>query len=99
MLLHGGCKHGPDLWADAWCRIRGVHALRMDALWDFEQAMGSVRAAGPKRNAAMRDVLVVLRDGGAWVTCFAMPHGEARGTRGMMRLLRDAGFAVEVLDG
>lgn len=98
-ILHGECRNGPDKWADTWATTEGVHPIRIPALWDFERGTGSVHAAGPKRNAAMRDVLMALRTGGARVTCLAMPYGKARGTRGMMNLLEAADFAVEVSNG
>lgn len=94
VVVHGDCRQGPDSWAHLWAKANGVQPSAMEALWDVHR-----RGAGPKRNAVMRDVLMTLRAGGALVTCFAMPYGEARGTRGMMKLLEGADFAVEVLDG
>jgi hypothetical protein len=92
--MHWRTEHGSIDWRALSMVDGAVDPLAMEALW-----VAHGKGAGPRRNAAMRDVLVTLRDGGAVVTCLAMPYGEARGTRGMMALLRDAGFAVDEIGG
>lgn len=49
IVIHGGAA-GADTLAAVWCQQNGVHAARVDALWDWTRP---VKAAGPRRNTVM----------------------------------------------
>lgn len=86
LVIHGACVQrgllsGADRWAEAWAMAREVPYLGFPARWNAEG-----NGAGPKRNARMlercKPHLVVGFPGG-------------RGTKGMLKMARDAG--VETL--
>ena len=78
-LVIEGEAEGADKLAGEWADARGIHCARVRALWDFYG-----RAAGPKRNEAMRDLSPDAAIG--------FPGG--RGTAHMTGLLRAAGVTV-----
>lgn len=78
-LVIEGEADGADKLAGEWADARGIHCARIRALWDFYG-----KAAGPKRNEAMR---LLEPDAGV-----AFPGG--RGTAHMAMILRDAGVMV-----
>lgn len=81
-IVHGGAK-GADLIADEWAVVNWVPIDEHKADWNKYG-----RAAGPIRNKQMLDTGVDV--------VIAFPRGEARGTRHMMKIAREAG--VEVLE-
>lgn len=81
LLIEGGAR-GADRLAAEWAKARGVHALRVEALW------GSYgKAAGSRRNAVM--IEVCRRLGGSVV---AFPGGS--GTADCVRRAAAAGLDV-----
>lgn len=84
IVRHGGCPTGADKMADNWVALQpGIAVDLVPANWH-----GLGRRAGPIRNKQMVNL-------GADI-CLAFPLGESRGTRGCMRLAKEAG--IEVLD-
>lgn len=83
VVLHGG-QRGADMMADHFARERGLHAAKVDALWDFYG-----RSAGPRRNSAM----MLLRP----TFAFCYPTGGP-GTAGMIGLLVRAGVEHVIRD-
>lgn len=71
ILIHGGAS-GADLRAAAHVESRGIHTVRVNALWDFYD-----KPAGYKRNHAMTLLLP------EYVVAF--PGG--RGTESMIKLI------------
>lgn len=83
-----GCAPGADSGGEAWARARGIAVKQFPADW---HAHG--RAAGPIRNAAMRDYLAACRDrDGANTLVVLFPGG--RGTQSMKELALQANLAV-----
>jgi len=78
-LVIEGEADGADKLAGEWADSRGVHCARVRALWGVHG-----RAAGPKRNEAMR---MLCPDFG-----IGFPGG--RGTAHMTMLLRGAGVRL-----
>jgi len=66
-----GCARGADTLGERWAADHGVPVARFAAEWDKYQ-----RAAGPIRNRQMAEYAEGL---------IALPVGEARGTRDMIR--------------
>jgi len=95
-VIHGAAR-GIDTLANEWVQVRQgrwrVSAERYPADWD---AHG--RAAGPIRNAEMRDCLVRMRDTGwdCYVLAFTDDITASKGTSGMCRLASAAGLPVTV---
>ena len=61
-VIHGGAR-GLDSIVDSWCKSRGVHSIRVDALWD---SLG--KKAGSVRNefmTSLRPKLCVVFSGGS----------------------------------
>jgi hypothetical protein len=52
VIIHGDAK-GADTLAKMWAMSNGVYPVAIPALWDY---FGN-RAAGPKRNQAMLDIM------------------------------------------
>ena len=78
-LVIEGDAEGADKLAGEWADSRGVHCARVRALWEVHG-----RAAGPKRNEAMRNL---KPDAG-----IGFPGG--RGSAHMAGLLREAGVPL-----
>ncbi len=73
-----GDATGADEEARRWCKFKGVHRFRCDALW---RKRG--KDAGPDRNEAMAWVAAAIMRGSptsADVWCAAFPDSESRGT-------------------
>ena len=81
-IVHGGAR-GADLLADDWAIVNWVPIEEYKPDWD---SFG--RAAGIIRNKQMLDTGIDL--------VVAFPRGEARGTKHMMKIAREAG--VEVIE-
>ena len=85
-LVHGACPTGADKQADDWAaKHPEVRVERHPAQWNQFGA-----SAGPRRNAEMvsRGAVVVL----------AFPRGASRGTRGTIKMAREAGLLVYETD-
>lgn len=96
LVIHGDAR-GIDRIADEWAVSRRgrwpVNVERYPADWDTHG-----RAAGPIRNAQMRDRLLALQAEG-WDVCvaaFTDDITQSRGTAGMCRLACAAGLPVTV---
>lgn len=100
-LVHGAGR-GIDLIADSiafrtnpvW--IKAAKVTRFPADWASKGL-----AAGPIRNAQMRDYVAARRGEGAQVWCLAF-HDDlehSRGTKHMVRIASAAGFPIEIFDG
>lgn len=83
VIIEGDAK-GADRMAGYWARKNKVDNLKFPAQWDKYG-----RAAGPIRNQQMLDE-------GKPDVVIAFPVGEARGTRHMMKIAKEAG--VEVIE-
>lgn len=83
VLVHGGAK-GADTLAGLWAKRNGVPCEVHIPDW----SMG--RGAGLKRNKDMLDTGVDI--------VIAFPRGEARGTRHMMKIAREAGVEVVAVE-
>jgi len=92
LVIEGGAT-GADQLAREWADERGVHRATVPALWKkFD------RAAGPKRNAVMVEILKALSGSGRECIVCAFPGG--RGTASCVSIATDAGFYVkEIADG
>lgn len=84
-IVHGHCPTGADAIANSIGKMYGLKVERHPADWE---RFG--KYAGPKRNKEMVDL-------GADV-CLAFPIGASRGTRGCMKLAKDAGIPVKDFD-
>lgn len=82
-VVHGTAR-GADSLADSAARQLGMRVERHPADWQLHG-----KSAGHRRNAEMVQL-------GADLT-LAFPLGESRGTRGAMRLAREAGIPVRNL--
>lgn len=80
IIIHGGAR-GADTLADQWGKAHGVQPVRLDAMWDYH----GNRAAGPKRNQAMLDIMKP-----EYVVAFP----GSTGTDDMMRRAEAAGIPV-----
>lgn len=88
VVVHGECRTGADLFAKVWALKNyqnGVREDRHPAQW----AMFGQKA-GPIRNRAMVDL------GADRVLAF--PQGASPGTRGTIKLAREAGLDVRVFE-
>ena len=74
-----------DLFTRAWCEAHEIPCYVFEADWN---EFG--RAAGPIRNRAMVDQ--------APDVVFAFPCGRSRGTRNCIKLAREAGIKVHVIE-
>lgn len=83
-LVHGGAK-GADQLSTLWANKNGVNVEVHTPDWDTYG-----RGAGLKRNKDMLDTGVDI--------VIAFPKGEARGTRHMMRIAREAGVEVVAVE-
>lgn len=94
-VLHGDCPTGADSAAKLWLMGHGngvrIVGFPLAAPWDH---LG--KSAGPKRNAALVDVLGALRRMGAVTRCIAYPTRPRGGTRDCMA--RAEAFSHEVLN-
>jgi hypothetical protein len=81
VLVSGNCPTGADSIAERFWEANGMPVERHPADW---KTFG--KFAGPKRNKEMVDL-------GADV-CLAFPIGVSRGTRGCMKLAKDAGIPI-----
>lgn len=109
-VMEGGAK-GADRIASQWAEEHvedGVTWLRVDAAWSTHNPTGPVpcrcppsarrcRAAGPRRNQAMLDILLGARRMEETVGVLGFPLGESRGTLDMLRRARDAGVATKII--
>jgi len=86
VVIHGGAR-GADHHAAEGCRALGIHAARVDALWDFHG-----KGAGPLRNAIMAKMVAAM--GG---TAMAFWDGSSPGTGHMIRMCREHGVPVTVV--
>lgn len=90
-LIHGACPSGADALAEDWYwhkmddGARHLYIVRYEADWD---TFG--KYAGPRRNKQMVDTKpdIVL----------AFPLGDSKGTRGTIRMAREAGLEVRILN-
>jgi hypothetical protein len=93
ILIHGACR-GLD-------RMAGEVGLRwgMDVR-PFPYIGGLGRAGGPARNKQMLDALIELRAKGyeTHVIAFHPNLAESKGTAGMVKMARAAGYTVEVVE-
>lgn len=85
ILVSGNCPTGADSIAERFWEANGMTVERHPADW---HKFG--KFAGPRRNKEMVDL-------GADV-CLAFPLGESRGTRGCMKLAKDAGIPIRDFD-
>lgn len=86
-IIEGGHWDGADKWAREWARANGLEPETYKADWNGELGLG----AGPARNAEM------VREGRPDVCLgFPTPGEKNKGTRGCMKLARQAG--VEVIE-
>lgn len=89
VIVHGACPTGADVHAAVWC------ARATAAGWDVTEERHPADwalhggQAGPIRNRAM------VAAGAA--VCVAFPMGLSAGTRGCMRLAREAGIPVRTV--
>lgn len=92
LVIEGGAT-GADQLAREWADDRGVHYATVPALWKKLD-----RAAGPRRNGVMVEILKALQATGCECAVYAFPGG--RGTASCMSIATDAGLHVkEVSDG
>lgn len=108
VLMHGACPHPAtdamghrnawsiDAIADEWARHMELNETavfseirRRPADWRKHG-----RKAGPLRSAEMVAECAAERDAGADVEVAGFPYGEARGTKGCLKLARAAGLEV-----
>jgi hypothetical protein len=87
VIIHGACPSGADEYAGR-CYAQAA-VVPMPAQWKRDG-----KAAGPKRNRAMLDVLLTLQSCGYEIAVLAFPMAESRGTRDMMAQAREAGVRV-----
>lgn len=74
IMLHGAAA-GLDLMADHYGRQRGWVVVGIPAIWQPEPGGKIDRAAGPKRNALLIDVLLMFRKHGYEISVEAFPLG------------------------
>lgn len=86
VVVHGGAR-GADSIAGEWANDRGTSTAAIPAQWEKHG-----RAAGPKRNQAMVDLVVSWHELGDEVVVVAFPGGA--GTADCVRRAREAGFDV-----
>lgn len=79
LVIHGGAR-GLDSLVDEWCKARGIHTAKVNALWDF---FG--KPAGGIRNRAMVEFLKPEK-------CVAFPGGT--GTKNCKRVCREFGIPI-----
>ncbi len=84
VVIEGGAE-GADRTARNYALARGLHVATMPALWNEYG-----RSAGPRRNKMMLALQPTI--------VYAYPSGDSRGTRGMIRLAKDAGIPVVVFE-
>lgn len=89
VVIHGDAS-GADTIADNWAFGLGIPTLPMPAQWDFYG-----RAAGPRRNESMVEVLTHLKLCGYVCHVLACPLPGSRGTHHCAHLAQEAGFVVE----
>ena len=87
-VLHGACR-GADVLASAAAEALGLEAVAVPADWSRYG-----RSAGPKRNAAMLEMLVP----GDEVWAFHPDIENSRGTKDMVARARQAGYPVRVFE-
>lgn len=92
-LMHGGATGADELAGKIATRM-GKHVWSCPALWDFYRANGNYAEAGPRRNAAMVELLTFAKTGGLDVTVAAFPTVKSKGTFGCMNLARMNGLKV-----
>ena len=89
MELVSGHASGADYLGELYAKARGIPCRVFPAKWN---AYG--RAAGPIRN---REMLLYIRDSDR-PSVIAFWDGRSRGTGNMIRIARDAGISVTVID-
>jgi len=87
--IHPDRLLGADWQADRWARSTGVPTDPYPADWDRHG-----RAAGPRRNQRMVDVLTSVRHG----LVAAFPFGTSVGTMDCVRRAKAAGIPVRVFE-
>jgi hypothetical protein len=89
LLVHGDCSTGADAmahqWVEAASRLVQVQEQRFPAAWE---ARG--KAAGPERNRRM------VEAGADLVLAFPLPEGS--GTQHTIKLAREAGIEIRVIE-
>lgn len=90
LIIHGDCPTGADAMCYRYSAERGLLPLvPMPAQWG---RYGN--GAGPRRNAAMLRVLLLLRAHGWDVSVVAAPLPQGTGTQDMMSIADDADVRV-----
>jgi hypothetical protein len=97
VIIHGDNPRGADAMV-VMCILqrRGRHIVSvvpMPAQWDKHG-----RAAGPKRNSAMLEVLLTLREHGYEVAVVAAPLPQGSGTQDMMAKARATDTRVRIVE-
>ncbi|MFJ2176386.1 SLOG family protein [Streptomyces sp. NPDC087851] len=89
-LIHGACATGADALAEQWFQVAGQYLgctiERFPAAWETRG-----KAAGPERNWRM-----VHHGVPDLVLAFPLPEG--RGTQHTIKLAREAGIEVKVIE-
>jgi hypothetical protein len=94
ILIHGACPTGADNMADYYGRARGFHVLPIRYLSELEKP-GGPKIGGPRRNELMAMLGAVFQTFECFdVTVEAFPLAAGTGTRGCMRLAKEAGLTV-----
>jgi hypothetical protein len=84
-VLIGDCPTGIDKYAKEYCEEQNIPYTIFEADWDKYGL-----AAGPKRNKAMLDTKPDL--------VLALPYGESKGTRDVIKQARKANLRIYVLE-
>lgn len=92
VFVHGGCPNSPDVWGEAVAVRMNVRVLSCPAEWDVYG-----RAAGPKRNQQMVDLVRLYAEKcHAEVVALAFIGPGSRGAADCHRRMVKAGFAPVV---
>jgi len=86
LVIHGAAR-GADTICERWARLHQIDYRGCPARWAVHG-----KAAGPRRNAKMLQLLLRYRGEGWPVGCFALPGGT--GTAHMVGLCRAAGVPI-----
>lgn len=87
----GDCPTGADAIALAVCKAWDVIPMVHVAEWKKHG-----NGAGPRRNQAMADDALRMRELGFDVRCYAFRHPDSRGTVDCIARLKMRGFEVQV---
>lgn len=92
VVIHGGAP-GVDEVAARYLRPRSVAVHAVPALWELQG-----RAAGPRRNALMLELLLTYQKHGYEVAVLGFPLGRSPGTRGMLKMASEHQIRIEITE-